>query len=204
MKIQLKKCFIGLVLTLSVISLWAQTPNPTYTCCISDAKIVSPSVYEFDVIMQRTGKIDIKLSHFQLGIRMNPAIIPAGATITVSSVPDCSALLLAQQPGPERFTFESKTSCIRVTPVPPVRINGSTTISASASGTRLIRLRVTCSQPFNTGISTNHTWNFSFATGYATKMFALVGGPMYVNTDITVQSSHIKSSASPSDVTFTK
>jgi len=111
---------------------------------------------------------------------------------------------LSQQPGTERFTFDAKNNCIRVTPVPPVRANGSTTISASAGGTRLIRIRVSCSKPFNTGVSTNHTWNFSFSTGYGTKIFALVGGPLYVNTDITVQSSHIKSVDSPSDVTFTK
>jgi hypothetical protein len=210
MKIQLKKCFVGFVLILSGFVMWAQNPNPasipnpTYTCSIADTKMVSSAAYEFDLIMQRTGKIDIKLSHFQVGILLNPAIVPAGATITVTPVPGSSSLLLSQQPGPDRFSYDSKNNCIRITSVPPNRANGSTTISASEGGTRLIRLRVTCSQPFNTGVSTNHTWNFSFATGYATKVFALVGGPMYVNTDITVQASHKKSTASPSDVTFTK
>jgi hypothetical protein len=202
MKKQLLKYLACVALILTGTMVWSQ--NPTYTCSITNAKMVSEKIYEFDVILQQTGTIELKLSHFQLGIKVNPAIIPAGATIAISPVAGSSALLKDQQPGPERFSFDNKSSCIRVVAVSPKKSNVYTSISKAETGTRLCRIRVSCSQAFTTGVSTNHTWNFSYDTGYATKLFAWVGATTVVTVDITVPASHLKSKSPAGDIIFAK
>jgi len=105
------------ILVLFGTNSWAQ--NPTYTCRITNAEQVSCNVYEFDVFIQRTGPTVFKLSHFQLGILVNPAMIPAGGIINVSPVPGSSGLVASQQPPIENFGYDAVKKCILVTPVPP-------------------------------------------------------------------------------------
>jgi hypothetical protein len=202
MKKQLLKWMTGIVIMLFSISSWSQ--KPAYTCSITNAKIISRYEYEFDVLMQRFGTVELHLSHFQLGIILDSAIIPPDATIKVSSVPESSELMKSQQPGPERFSFDAKNYCIRVTPMSPVSYSIASVISSSVGGTKLCRIRVTCSKAFNKGISTNHFWNFSFDKGYATKIFSWKGSVKPLNTDITVHTSHLKTVAPPADVTFSR
>ncbi|MBK7173467.1 MAG: hypothetical protein IPH84_09575 [Bacteroidales bacterium] len=164
--------------------------NPTYTCKITNATQVSCNVYEFDVVLTRTATTVLRLAQFQLGILVNPAIIPAGGVINVSPVPGSSSTLnAAQRPGPDKFGYDATKNCIQVTPVAPPGWAGATVIS-NTTGNRLARIRVACSLPFEVGTNPAHTWNFTLATGYPTKMFAYVGASPGVNTDITVQASH--------------
>ncbi|NVO20472.1 MAG: T9SS type A sorting domain-containing protein [Bacteroidetes bacterium] len=170
-----------------LISIGIKAQTPTYQCRITNAAQVSCNVYEFDVVMQRTGGTVLKLAQFQLGILLDPAIIPSGGIINVAPVPGSSELLAAQQPGPEKFSFDATKNCIQVTPVAPPGAAGATIISNAAAGTRLTRIRVACTAAFNTGTNPNHTWNFVLSNGYQTKMFAYVGS---TNTNITVNASH--------------
>jgi len=163
--------------------------NPAYSCKLTNATQLSCNTYEFDLILQRTGTTVFNLATFQFGINIAPAIIPSGGVITVSPVPGSSEISnLVQRPTPDKFTFDAVNNCIRITPmVPPGYANGSI-IANTPQGTRLCRVRVTCSQPFNIGVSTSHAWSFSMVNGYATKIFAYVGN---LNTDVTVQASHV-------------
>jgi PKD repeat protein len=164
------------------------TQNPSYSCKLTNAAQVSCNAYEFDLILQRTGTTVFKLANFQFGINLAPGIIPAGGVISVSPVAGSSQISnVAQQPTPGKFTFDAVNNCIRITPmVPPGYANGSI-ITNTPQGTRLCRVRVTCSQPFNIGVNTGHAWSFSLATGYATKIFAYSGN---TNTDVTNQASY--------------
>lgn len=185
-----------------LISFGAKAQDPTFICSIANAKIVSDSSYEFDVMLQRTGNIELYLSYFQLGIFLNPAIIPAGAVVKVAPVEGSSALHAEQQPGPKRFSFDTLASCIRVVPVAPKNASAGTIISNADGGIRLIRMRVSCSKAFNKGVSTMHTWNFKRENGYPTALFARVGGHSSPSTSITKEKSFVISSKLNSDVTF--
>jgi hypothetical protein len=143
------------------------------------------------------------LSHFQLGILLNPDIIPEGASIKISPVAGSSELLPEQQPGPEKFSFDAINKCIRVVAMVSKTPNVFTTINKAKVGTKLVRIRVTCSQAFNTGVSTNHTWNFSKKTGYESKIFARVGTTSFFFFFITNKASFAKSK-SAADITFGK
>lgn len=179
--------------------------NPTYTLSIANAKIISATEYQFDVVMQRTGAAELKLALFQLGILMNPEIIPAGAKIKVSAVEGSSELLKDQQPAAERFSFDSVKKCIIVTPFRTPGGGISATVIPANKGLKICVIKVSSTLPFNKSISTNHTWNFNFANGYATKIFAWVKGETKeLNTDITVKNSHLKSNTTPPDVVFGK
>lgn len=202
MKKNLLIVILSSVMLMSITILNAQ--NPTFTCTIGNAKIVSDNEYEFDIVIKRTGTLEFFLSHFQVGIMVNPDLIPAGATVKVASVLESSGLLKAQQPAPEKFTYDPKKNVIRITPVPPSRQPNATTINQLEPGTVLCRVKVTSSLPFNKGVSTKHTWCFSHDTGYATKFFAWTSGPMFRSTDVTVQSSFRKSATTPADVEYTK
>jgi hypothetical protein len=179
---------VGALLLLFSATTWAQ--NPTYTCKITNATQVSCNVYEFDVVLTRTATTALRLAQFQLGILVNPAIIPAGGVINVAPVPGSSSTLnAAQRPGPDKFGYDAVKNCIQVTPVAPPGYAGATLIS-NTTGNRLARIRVACSLPFVAATNPNHTWNFTLATGYPSKIFAYVGASPGVNTDITVVASH--------------
>ena len=186
-----KRLLLWIVMAFLMLSGFSSTAQ-TYTCKITNATQVSCNVYEFDVIMQRTGGTILRLAQFQLGISVNPAIIPSGGVLNVAPVPGSSALLAAQQPGPEKFVFDASNNCIKVAPVAPPGFAGATLISNLAAGTKLTRIRVACSLPFVATTNPGNTWNFTAApAGYPTKMFAYVGASAPgVNTDITVQASH--------------
>jgi PKD repeat protein len=189
----MKKIILLLVAFMCFINM-SSAQNPTYLCKISGAQQVSCNAYEFNVTLQRTGTTVFKLAMFQLGIMVNPAIIPAGAHIVASPVSGNSWLSNSSQiPNQQHFSYDSINNCIRVSPVTPPGYLSASIIPDSTNGIRLCRIRVTCSQGFNTGVSTAHAWSFSLATGYETKIFAYVGP---TDTDITVQASHILSGTS--------
>ncbi len=171
-----------------LFSISTRAQNPTYNCRITNATQVTCNEYEFDVVLARTGTTVLKLAMFQFGILIDPAIIPTGGVINVAPVPGSSNAITntAQRPGPEKFSFDPVTHCIIVTAVSPPGSAAASTI-ATGAGTKLFRLRVGCSLPFNAGTNPNHTWSFDFTTGFQSKVFAYVG---VINTDISVQASH--------------
>ncbi|MBK7028141.1 MAG: hypothetical protein IPH45_02580 [Bacteroidales bacterium] len=187
-----------LLLFLILLGFGIKAQSPTYNCRITNAAQVSCNVWEFDVVLQRTGTTVFKLAQFQMGINMNPAIIPSGGIINITPVPGSSQLNASQQPGPEKFSYDAVKNCIIVTPVAPPGSAGASTISNLPAGTRLTRIRVGCNLAFNTALTPDPTWCWTLAQGYQTKMFAYVG---VINTDITVQASHTY--VAPSNPTLT-
>lgn len=187
--------FAGTFLMLLSLSSWAA--NPTYLCRITNGAQVSCNVWEFDVTIAKTGGGTLSLAQWQLGILMNPLVIPSGGIINVAPVPGSSDGLNANaRPGPANFTYDAVKNCITVTPVTPTGTNW--TNIPNSPPVRLCRIRVSCTLPFIAATTPNPTWNFAVATGYPTKIFALVGT---TNTDITVAGSHIY--LAPYNPTFT-
>jgi hypothetical protein len=186
---------------LILFSIVSKAQNPTYSCYIANAAQVSCNVYEFDVIAKRTGTTVFKLAQFQCGIHIPVGIIPAGGIINVAPVPNSSNAITnaSQRPTPDRFTYDSALNCIRITPKSPPGIGTASVISNQIAGTKLCRVRVSCSLPFVVGTSPIPTWSFSVATGYPTKFFAYVPS----NVDITVQASHTVQANGGSNVVFT-
>lgn len=189
---QLIKLIATAFMLVMSISVWAQTP--TYNCRIANAEQVSCNVYEFDVQMQRTGGTAFRMAMFQLGININPAIIPVGGIVNVTPIPGSSTISNpAQIPAADRFAFLPASNLIQVTPVSPPGYATASIIQFSIqppNWTTLFRLRVACSLPWVGGLQTNPVWSFSLATGYQTKIFAYNLTYPYDNTDITVQTSH--------------
>jgi hypothetical protein len=159
-----------------------------YQMKITGAAQVSCNVYEFDVTMNSTVPSNlVRMANFQVGILVNPAIVPAGATIDIALVPGSSTIPVASmRPGPEKFLYNNTTNCIQVAPVVPPGTANS--FNLSMTGVKLFRVRVACSQPFVIGESTNHSWNFLSPSPYPTKVFGYISG---INTDITNQASHV-------------
>lgn len=179
---------LGLIVLLLQPSISVLAQNPGYQCKIANAVQVSCNVYEFDVTLNSTQPTNLmKLVNFQVGILVNPAIIPPGGEINIALVPGSSTIPnVNQRPGPEKFLYNSTTNCIQVAPVvPPGSANAST---ITMTGYTLFRLRVACTLPFVAGTNPNHTWNFVFPPVYPTKVFAYIGT---TNTDVTNPSSHI-------------
>jgi hypothetical protein len=179
------------------IAIFGQTG---YEMKITNAAQISCNVYEFDVTMNSTSPLPsqhVKLANFQCGILVNPAIIPAGASVEIALVPGSSTITNpSQRPGPEKFEYSSTTNAIQVIPVVPVGAANASTVPAGA-GFTLFRVRVACSQPFVVGENTNHTWNFVFPPVYPTKVFGYIGT---TNTDISNPASH--SLVAPADIIF--
>ncbi|NVO01052.1 MAG: hypothetical protein HXX17_17210, partial [Geobacteraceae bacterium] len=180
-----------------LISISMKAQNPAYQCRIHTATQVNCNTYEFSVSVQKTGGVAFNLAQFQLGININPAIIPAGGVISVAPVtlaPSArntttggATLVAAQMPGIEKFSFDASKNCIIVTPVAPPGASNSQYMQASVPGTTLCKIRVSCSLPFLFGNATGHAWSFSLNSGYETKLFAYVGT---TNTNVTVAASH--------------
>jgi hypothetical protein len=173
----------GALLMLLSISSWAT--NPTYSCKLTNAVQTSCNVWEFDVTIVRTGAAVFNLAQWQLGILMNPAIIPAGGVIDVAPVPGTSQINPLAIPGTDQFGYDVTKNVILVTPTPPSI--AAQTVILNSPAVRLYRIRVACSKAFVTGTSPNPTWNFLLPNGYQTKFFAFVAG---TNVDITVPASH--------------
>ena len=109
---------LGAILLLLSFNSWAQ--SPTSTVRLMNVTQVSCNVYEFDVYLQRTGANVFRLCNFQLGILVNPAMIPAGGVVTVSpATPTGSGLIAVQQPPIENYGYDAVKNCILVTPLTP-------------------------------------------------------------------------------------
>src|SRR5262245_11285087 len=57
----------------------------SFECYIANDHLISPTVYQFEIWMNPTGA-DFNFRTIQVGLQFNAAFIPAGATITGSTV----------------------------------------------------------------------------------------------------------------------
>ena len=183
------------VLVLMMVGLFSSSSvaqNPTYTCTLINDAVTAPNVYEFDIYLLRTGGTAFEMAQWQGGFTFNNAIKGAG-TLTASWVPGSNdpALVASGQVNTFNSGSTSTAGVIKIAPKLPAGGAGTgAVISNVAPGTRIGRLRLTNSVPFVVAPA-NLAWNFSIVSpNYPSKVFAYVAA---LNTDITVQGSHINS-----------
>jgi len=128
---------------------FAQTSN-NY---IANDHLVSPTIYEWDVYLQATST-SFPLRSIQYGFFINPAFIPAGATITPSFDPTFSELVTQYSGGNPQWNVSNPAiPCISVPSMTAQNCSGApasnlTTFSVAGGPKRIVRFRLTSSIPF--------------------------------------------------------
>ena len=88
---KLSKVLIFLAITFFSITIYAQTP--TYECRVTNDLQVSPTVYQFDIYIYRTGSTVLNYNTSQLSLQYNNSVnLANGGTITHSLVTGSSEL----------------------------------------------------------------------------------------------------------------
>jgi hypothetical protein len=163
--------------------------QPTYQVTLQNGFQVSPTVYQFDVYVERTGTTAFELATFQMGLLFNNAVKNGG---TLTGAISGSQLLPSQVPASintaATYVVGATTyGVVKLAPKSPPGA-GSGTIIPVAPGLRVATITLTNSVPFGP-----YPWNFTFnftAQPYNTVVSAYFGG---VNTVITNPASHINS-----------
>ena len=155
--------------------------NPTYLVTLKNGVQLSPSSYQFDIYIERTGTTAFELATFQAGILFNDAVKNGGV---LSGALSGSQLNAAQAPTSLNTAL---AGCLRLAPKAPPG-SGAGTIIPVFPGLRVCTITLTNSVAF-----AFQPWNFSFnftPSPYNTVVSAYVGG---VNTNITSAPSFINS-----------
>ena len=181
-KIHIREFLLLVCIMLMVSTVRAQSPS--YKMSIANDILVSPSVYEFDWYVQRTGTTPFELASVQMGLGFDVSILNGG-TATATLISGTSALSNPSQT-PTSIAIGSTTNTvggisyryINVAPtLPPGAGNGSiisATGNCQAPGTRIIRVRITNNVPFASGTSCNHIFSTAVSAGIEnTAIFAL-------------------------------
>jgi hypothetical protein len=182
-----KSLFAGVFMLVgmaSAISVKAQTPS--FSCYITNEVLVSPTVYQFDIYLLKTGGPDFQYAAGQWGITVNPDVANGG-NLTASIVQGSTLL---EKPAQANVTaiLPAVTSVFNIAAkAPPGTGNGSkiTDVNGGCAspGTKVATFKITNSVPFAPNSKMNHTFNFTSGAGKtATKIHAYVNG---LNTDIT-------------------
>ncbi|MEI6851817.1 MAG: hypothetical protein WCL06_03200, partial [Bacteroidota bacterium] len=172
---QLLLWIVGVFLVLFSFSIKAQNfsldlRNRTQPTCNS---------FEFDVYLKAATAGNFQFAMCQLAISMNPLLENGGVIMVTPVLPNAVGLNASQVPGPAKFSYDAVNHMILVTAVSPPGNGNGTIISATGSGTKYIRIRVTNSVSYPAQ-ATNLAWSFADSP-LKTKVFAYVAG---TNTDI--------------------
>jgi predicted secreted protein len=169
----------------------AYSQTPTYEYRLMNDVQVSPTVYEFDIYLKRTGTVPLEVANTQIGLNFNGAIVNGG-TLSFALVSGTSEFVAAQVP--TSFFVDVPSSIFRISAKANPGAGGGTVISTSGNGTRFGRFRVTNSVSFG-AVTPDLSWNFiSTPPKFPTRLSAYVSGTA---TDITVQSSHLLNLVNP-------
>jgi len=182
-----KSLFAGVFMLASVAATnpgKAQTPS--FSCYIANEVQVSPTVYQFDIYLLKTGGADFEYASGQYGITVNPDVANGG-NLTATVIQGSSLL---EKPVQANTTAQllAVTSIFNIAAkAPPGTGNGSkiTDVNGGCSspGTKVATFKITNTVPFAPNSKMNHTFNFTSGAGKtATKVHAYVNG---INTDIT-------------------
>jgi hypothetical protein len=151
---------------------------------MSNDSIIAPNVYEFDIYLLNTSSNVFHLFGFQFGILYDSTTLKGGI-LTASWVPGSndSALVSTHQ-----VSNSISTAMIGIIRLDPkiARFGYESTISNSPPGTRIGRLRLTSTKPFNPQ-NANLTW--SFAPPWKTLVSAF-DNKTHLSVDITVPANH--------------
>ena len=176
-----------IILTLITFGLFAPlsySQLPTYTMTMSNDSIVAPNIYEFDIYLLNTSTNVFQLFGFQFGILYDSTILKGG-TLMASWVPGSNDTALVATHQVSNSISTAMNGIIRLDPK-IARFGYESTISNSPPGTRIGRLRLTSTKPFNPQ-NANLIW--SFAPPWKT-LVAAFDNKTHLSTDITAPANH--------------
>ena len=182
LKIQFRIIFLLMTFGLFVPSSYSQLP--TYTMTMSNDSIVAPNIYEFDIYLQRTGTNVFQLFGFQIGILYDSSTFQGGI-LTASWVPGSNDTVLVSTRQVSTSLNTAMNGIIRLDPK-VARFGHGTIIANSSPGTRIGRLRLTSTKPFEPQ-NANISW--SFDPPWKTLVSAF-DNKTHLSVDITVPANH--------------
>ena len=166
------------------------SPNPTYKMTLTNDNFISPTEYQFDIYLQRTGNKPFELSSAQIALTYDSLIVNGGS-LTASFVPGSidSSLVKSGQQNVNLNTITPGVIKIEGQNSPGGAGTGAV-ISNIAPGIKIGRLKLVNSVPFiNQPFNLN--WFFNSTLGYQTKISAFVPAlESGLNTDITDSTQH--------------
>src|SRR2546422_7016426 len=175
----MKTKLLFMLLLMSPVRAFGQVP--TYQLVLQNDALVGSTMYEFDIVLVRTGSTTFELASVQPILTFNTLISSGSLTFTINS--RYSELNALQQPTNGRLLISENE--LRIAPnVPPG--SGSGTIIPVSPGLRVGRFRVTSSVPF-ADQTADVAWK-EVGLDPITKVNAYVGG---LNTPITTPGSQV-------------
>jgi hypothetical protein len=143
------------MLLISATQLQAQSPS--FECRVENEVMVSSTVYEFDVKLYATGSTTTwEYAQGVYYINMNSAFRNAG-TMTVAAVSSTSELNSGQVP--TAFSYQATNNYIIIGSKTPPGAGSGTVITQS--GVRVIRVRLTTSSSWGSGVAPNFTFRWA-------------------------------------------
>jgi hypothetical protein len=182
---------MAVIAMFSVLSFAAKAQVPTYTCEIRNAVLISPTEYQFDIFMLRTGETPFEYAGMQMGINFNNAVIPEGATIT-ASLTGLNTVKICNAHKKENISLAGiKAKGIKITVATPLCGPGNgTMISNVAPGNLICQVKLTSSIAFVPKTNFDLSWSFTTPDPWATKVVYYAPGAK-AGADCTNQASHI-------------
>ena len=130
-------CLPGLLFTLSL-----NGQAPTYTLELRNDVQTSPTEFEFDIFLLRTGSVPFEYAIGQYGILLNPNIKNGGSLIATIVSGSVDPVLAATNQDPASVNFFDAGNVIRISPPAPPGSGNGALISNIPPGTRICRVRV--------------------------------------------------------------
>jgi hypothetical protein len=181
MKLQM----ILVLITLGIFSPLSYSQLPTYNMTLTNDSVVAPNVYEFDINLLNTSANTFQLFGFQIGILYDSTALKGG-TLTALWVPGSNDKSLVAANQVSNSINTKRVGIIRIDPKISLGFEKGTIISNSNQGTRIGRLRLTSTKPFNTP-KLKLSW--SFAPPWKT-IIAAYDYKTHLSADITVPANH--------------
>jgi len=149
-----KTIFISLLLIQATISFGQ---SPTYTCIAKNDTLLSPTVFQFDIYIYRTGSIDLYLNNFQLSFAIqNISSILNSGTLTGAYIAVSTELPSSYAPGGVSILPVGVGPYVRVNACPPSS-NGTL---VPPSGLRIGTFQITNTVAFGQS-NMNMIWRFT-------------------------------------------
>jgi hypothetical protein len=174
-----------ILITLGLLAPLSYSQLPTYKMTISNDAVVAPNVYEFDIYLLRTGTNLFQLFGFQIGILYDSTSLKGG-TLTASWVPGSNDKSLISTKQVSTSINTNRVGLIKIDPKISLRFGEGSIIKSSGSGTKIGRLRLTSTRPFDPQ-KLNLSW--SFALPWKTKI-AAYDYKTHLSADITSPANH--------------
>jgi len=182
----------GILVFIIAMTLQSFAQTPTYSCVATADTLMTSKVYQFDVIIYRTGSNLLYLNNYQLSFKINnSAGILNGGNITGAYVPGSSALPGAFLPG--------GVSIFNIGGIIYARVNGCTSSSNGTliptTGLKIGSFRLTNTNEFGQINPNTIWWDGSPATTY---VYAIVPpAPTGTVVEISTMNTHTTTFTDP-------